>query len=76
MFQKYYHGSGSFFLNDIVRLHEFAQDLSFYKCNSQKRDVRDFRKIVRKPSRQRRGSLTSSYTAAWQRQIFSRLGHG
>jgi hypothetical protein len=34
-------GSGNFFFEDFVKLHEFAQDLSFYKWNIQKLDESD-----------------------------------
>jgi hypothetical protein len=32
-FQKYHRNSGSFVSEDTVKSHEFAQKLSFYKCN-------------------------------------------
>jgi hypothetical protein len=46
LLQKYYRGGGSFVFEDIVKLHGFAQNLSFCKCNTQKRGGSDGFKLT------------------------------
>jgi hypothetical protein len=35
IFLQYRRGSGSFFLKDIAKLNEFAQNFGVYKCKTQ-----------------------------------------
>jgi hypothetical protein len=47
MFQKYHRGgSGSFFPENIAKLHEFASNFTFYKGNSQKRGQSERLKLI------------------------------